>query len=395
MLKKVFLGIFALLSILSLEALSRDAPIEPKPKTWYERLSFRGYAQLRYNRIGNSDRSLQSDQDRSIGDNSSFFLRRARLILSGDVHDHLFIYLQPDFAASVSGGGVSDANHFAQLRDLYADIAIDPEKEFRFRAGQSKVPYGFENLQSSQNRVPLDRADALNSGVPNERDIGVFFYWAPAEARARFKHLVDSGLKGSGDYGVLGAGVYNGQTVNRSELNNNRHFVARATYPWELAEGGQIIETGLQGYSGQFVPTKSGNVQGPRGFEDWRVGASLVVYPQPLGFQAEYNLGRGPQLNAEQTAVGDAPLRGGYAMVMYRFGSLIPFTRWQYYKGGRKGATNAPAAKIQELEFGIEWQAYKFVELTAMYTFTDRTTTTSPFKNVKDDLARLQLQVSF
>lgn len=34
---------------------------------------------------------------------------------------------------------------------------------------------GFENLQSSQNRLPLDRNDGLNSAVSNERDLGVFF----------------------------------------------------------------------------------------------------------------------------------------------------------------------------------------------------------------------------
>jgi hypothetical protein len=38
-------------------------------------------------------------------------------------------------------------------------------KEYRVRIGQSKVPYGFENLQSSQNRLSLDRNDALNSAV--------------------------------------------------------------------------------------------------------------------------------------------------------------------------------------------------------------------------------------
>jgi phosphate-selective porin len=35
-------------------------------------------------------------------------------------------------------------------------------KKFRLRVGQSKVPFGFENLQSSQNRLTLDRNDALN-----------------------------------------------------------------------------------------------------------------------------------------------------------------------------------------------------------------------------------------
>ncbi|WP_395055838.1 hypothetical protein [Flavobacterium sp.] len=33
--------------------------------------------------------------------------------------------------------------------------------------GQSKIPYGFENLQSTQNRLVFDRNDVLNSAVGN------------------------------------------------------------------------------------------------------------------------------------------------------------------------------------------------------------------------------------
>src|SRR5690606_31952000 len=138
---------------------------------------------------------------------NGFFFRRARMIFSGDANDWISYYIQPDFA-----GSVDDDLHYLVLRDLYADIFLDPLKEHRFRVGQSKVPYGWENLQSSSNRIPFDRDDALNSGVPGERDIGIMYYWAPDYIRERFKFLIDSGLKGSGDYGALGLGVYNGQT---------------------------------------------------------------------------------------------------------------------------------------------------------------------------------------
>jgi hypothetical protein len=82
-------------------------------------------------------------------------------------------------------------------------------KEF-CKSRTSKVPFGFENLQSSQNRLTLDRNDALNSAVANERDLGAFFYWAPSKIRERFAMLVKDGYKGSGDYGVFA--LYNGQT---------------------------------------------------------------------------------------------------------------------------------------------------------------------------------------
>jgi hypothetical protein len=93
------------------------------------------------------------------------------------------------------------------------------DTKFRLRVGQSKVPFGFENLQSSQNRLTLDRNDALNSAVANERDLGAFFYWAPSKIRERFAMLVKDGYKGSGDYGVFAFGVYNGQTsIGQKEI---------------------------------------------------------------------------------------------------------------------------------------------------------------------------------
>jgi hypothetical protein len=54
--------------------------------------------------------------------------------------------------------------------------------------------------------LTLDRNDALNSAVANERDLGAFFYWAPSKIRERFAMLVKDGYKGSGDYGVFAFG---------------------------------------------------------------------------------------------------------------------------------------------------------------------------------------------
>jgi hypothetical protein len=75
--------------------------------------------------------------------------------------------------------------------------------------------------------LTLDRNDALNSAVANERDLGAFFYWAPSKIRERFAMLVkDDGYKGSGDYGVFAFG-YTMETSNRTEGNRNLHVVTR------------------------------------------------------------------------------------------------------------------------------------------------------------------------
>ena len=164
---------------------------KPAAKHWYESLQMRGYTQVRYNRLGETNPNLKCEQcDRYWGNNQGVGIRRARLIISGQVHPRVYLYFQTD-AANTVGTGMQ----FLQVRDLYFDYGLDKKNEFRLRFGQSKVPFGFENLQSSQNRLPLDRADATNSAVANERDMGLFFMWAPSKTRKLYADLIKENLK--------------------------------------------------------------------------------------------------------------------------------------------------------------------------------------------------------
>lgn len=381
------------------------AKVEPakkdEPPKWYDKISARGYLQFRYNRLLETNDKLRCDQcDKSWGENGGFFLRRARLILSGQIAPRVYFYLQPDFASAV---GPSSQN-FAQLRDAYFDVGLDPKNEFRVRLGQSKVPFGFENLQSSQNRIPLDRVDALNSAVANERDLGVMLYWAPEKIRKRFAELVSSGLKGSGDYGVIGVGAYNGQTANRAELNDHPHVVARATYPIQI--GGQTVEPGIMGYAGEYVlpadQIDPGNGANPdRQYADRRAGATFVLYPQPFGIQAEYNVGEGPEFSPAAAETREEFLHGGYATLSYRIKSgeaaFTPYSRYQYYDGGKKHELDARSYAVHEVETGLEWQPNKALELVAAYTWSRRRFEDAAKLDHRQEgrLLRLQAQLNY
>jgi hypothetical protein len=368
------------------------------PSAWYERIRLRGYTQLRYNRLLETNRDLVCPQcDRSIGDRGGFFIRRGRLVISGDVSDRLSIYIQPDFATDAAGG-----QYYLQLRDAYFDVYLDKEKSHRFRMGLSKVPFGFENLQSSSNRLPLDRADGLNSAIPGERDIGVLYYWTTASARRLFKVLTDSGLKGTGDYGVLGVGLVNGQTANRAELNNSLHQVVRLTHPFELP-GGQYVEIGVQAFDGNFVlPTRTTGVTAASEYDDRRVGVSFTWYAQPIGFVGEWNWGEGPEYEAASRSVEMRHPQGGFAQTMYRARTgkqvIQPFARAQYYRGGRKTDLDARSHVVREYDAGIEWLPMSALELTAQYSISDRQTMdgalTTPNRQ-KGRLLRLQAQFNY
>ena len=354
---------------------TRKAPPAATAKPWYERIAVRGYGQIRYNRLLESNPQLQCEQcDRSWGTQGGVFLRRARVIISGQVHPRVYIYLQPDFASTAGTTG-----NVGQLRDWYADVSLDAKSEFRVRLGQSKVPFSFENMQSSQNRLPLDRADATNSANSNERDLGAFLYWAPSRIRERFRKLVSDGLKGSGDYGVAAFGVFNGQTANRPEANNGQHVIARLSYPFTI--GHQIIEPGVAGYSGRYVVTPDQRSAGAKGTDDWsyrdeRVVTSLSIAPQPFGLLAEYNRGRGPEFNPMTDSVETQPLDGGFVTATYRIKRghqlLFPFARYQVYDGGKKQERDARSYSVHDLEVGVEWQPNAAFELVGEMYWGDR-----------------------
>lgn len=389
------------------QAYSQNA-VEPKPEepavkkvAWYDNLNIRGYMQIRYNRLLETNDQLKCEQcDRSWGEDGGIFIRRMRVILSGQILKKVYIYIQPDFASAAS----TTNQNFVQLRDAYVDIGFDNDNEFRLRLGQSKIPYGFEILQSSQNRLPLDRSDGLNSALSNERDLAALFYWAPKEKRELFSKLVKDNLKGSGDYGIVGFGVFNGQTANKPELNDNLHVVGRITYPLEWK--GQIFEPSIQGYTGKFTmpkdqvtPTVATNADAT--YADERIAASIIMYPKPFGFQFEYNVGQGPEYNPATDSIEVQDIKGGYVLVNYKLelekAVIFPFVRYHFYDGGKKHERDARSYDVKELEFGLEWQFNRNLEFVAMYTMSDRRFEDGlkPDNTQEGNLLRLQAQVNF
>lgn len=434
---------------------SNEVEVQKKKesKSWTSRVNLRGYVQVRNTTMLGGDDGVNLWSDRSVGDDKSlgdadknFLIRRARLIIFGDFGDHLSYYIQPDFASSVGGtsnSNASGAGNFAQLRDAYGDVYIDKTRVHRVRVGQSKVPYGFENLQSSSNRLALDRNDALNSAVRDERDLGAFYYYTPTDIQALFEDINKQGLKHSGNYGMFALGLYNGQGANARDQNDNYHVVSRFTYPWKT-ESGQIFEAGIQAYKGQYISTTGAYsrlsaagtlltatptlgtgtpLSGRNGIDDERVGISFVMYPQPFGIQAEWNWGNTPGLDIAKNVIEKKSLNGGYIQAMYKIdnfqflstnGTLIPFVKWQYFDGYNKAETNSPENHVNDWELGVEWQLAPEVEIAMVYHRMNRTNLVTgarfaaanglaannlparaDYEDFKADALRVQLQYNF
>ena len=389
----------ALVAVCAAPAVGRAQDSTASNRPWYDRVSMRGYAQLRYNRLLETNDQLKCPTcDRSIGDNGGFFLRRARIAITAQVNDRLSISIQPDFASEVGG-----KENTLVLRHYFADIYLDSAKTFRARVGQSEVPTGFEALQSSSRRTPFDRADAMESSAPGEQDLGVFFFWTPAVARQRLKDLGTSQLKGTGDYGTLSIGLYNGQGGNRSEMNDTPHIIARVAYPFRL--GARYLEADAYAYTGTYTISpsqRSAGVGGEDDFDDHRVGGALVLYPQPFGAQVEWTAGRGPEYDAPTNTIVDKPLNGGYGLVSYAWRGrgprrVVAYARLQYFHGAFKTDTDARGSVVHEYEPGVEWNVIDGFELTGAYAISDRLYRDSaqPNNHEKGQFLRLQAQFSF
>lgn len=394
---------------------------KPKDKEWYERINIRGYTQFRINSTLWNDESQAEPYhpgDRSVGPDGEFFIRRCRIIFSGDLSDRLYFYIQPDFASNVAGARDGVIN-YAQLRDCYGDVYLTENKVNRVRIGLSKVPFGWDNMQSSSNRIPLDRSDPINSAINGERGMGVFYYWTPEFAQDLYKEVLDEGLKGSGNYGVFGIGAYNGQGVSRADANDNMHFVIRLEVPWKMPSG-QIMEAGVQAYTGRYSPylapidTPFGEVvpevDPENGVLDQRIAGTFVYYPQPFGVTTEWNVGDGPQLtNLDQPVpvIVSKPLNGGYVMFNYKLdtedsGIFYPFLRWQQYTGGFLWERNSPDTFVNSFDMGVEWQIQPQMEFTMEYDFANRTNTgpdaqivDANYAQFRGDLLRFQFQMNY
>ncbi|PKM09936.1 MAG: porin [Gammaproteobacteria bacterium HGW-Gammaproteobacteria-3] len=398
---------------LTLEQSEQKQAKANRQEKWYDKIRVRGYTQVRYNQILSGDRRadsgesrLRSVHDRSIGDDNSFSLRRIRLVFQGDLNDYVSFYLQPDFASGISNQSNNERReNFVQLRDAYADIFFDKAHEYRLRVGQSKVPFGWENLQSSQNRIALDRADAVNAAVPSERDLGVVAYYTPTHVQEIWSRLKNDKQKLFGNYGAVGVGVFNGQGVNRTEKNDEFMYAGMVTYPLELdALGeifkGQVIEAGVSAMHNRVNVEQSSGGTTAEEFSEDRIGFHVVKYPQPFGFQTEWSWGKGPEWDSDDQKVQEKNFHGGYVQAMYRildfYGDWMPYLKWQTFRGGWKSSTNAPRAETDEFEAGVEWQIMKELELTLAYSKMSRKElSTSRFGQAEGDLIRTQLQWNY
>ncbi len=208
--------------------------------------------------------------DASVNEDGGFLLRRVRLSVAGRYHRRrLQLYFQHDFGAAVNNQSSTERReNFGQLREFYADWFLDPNAAFACVSANRKCRSAGENLQSSSNRLPLDRSERDQQWGAGRAGVGVNLYYTPARYRPSGP-VAKNKQKLFGNYSAFGLAVYNGQGTNRTERNGTLMKVAMATWPFAL-DGlgplfrGQVLEVGGSAMFNRFRPEHTQRVASVR-----------------------------------------------------------------------------------------------------------------------------------
>ncbi|MGH7475086.1 MAG: porin [Longimicrobiales bacterium] len=206
---------------------------EPAPRI---EVKVGGYAQVQFN-------TTSVEADGVAG--SQFEIRRARPTVEVAIDEWITAKLQLDLA----GGGAS-------LTDGYIDLSLG--ESFNLLAGQAKKPFSLILLTSSSQLPVIEREARIRGAVA---ELGDEFAILDDQQYA----VRDVGVQVHGRHGRFGwaAGVFNGEGLNRPEVNSRKSFAGRATVvplrerPLQIGTGFSYRETAEQ-EAGGLAADRSG-----------------------------------------------------------------------------------------------------------------------------------------
>ncbi len=156
----------------------------------------------------------------SVGTQSGFFTRRARIQVDGNIAENVAFVIQPSF---------EDGKNRLRLRDAYVDVRLtkrDASTALTVRVGQEKRPFGRYELTSSNNLPSLERGAGRGQVKSSSNDLFIGNGFMSHDIGAAL--MVDASV-GDGRALAIHAGVYNGEGESTSDVNDAKSFGLRAT----------------------------------------------------------------------------------------------------------------------------------------------------------------------
>ena len=213
-------------------------------QTTYPNVKVTGRLQEQFYYFDNKDYAA------TVGPESNFFTRRARIEARGNISENVVVYIQPSFeggrnlsnvattctsSAVPAGGGTptiscrTTGRSGLRLRDAWIDVRFAKEGApgtFYLRFGQEKRPYSRYELTSSNNLPSIERGagQGLLAQASNDLFAANGFLSHDVGARIRYEYKIS-------DLQLVTAsiGAYNGQGESLNDVNTKKSFGARVT----------------------------------------------------------------------------------------------------------------------------------------------------------------------
>jgi len=330
-------------------AAEQAAAAEKPKKSWTDTVKVSGYTQVRWQHYPDGE-----DPD------NEFLLRRARLKVTANPLDRI----EGQFELAADEGEVD-------VTDAWLQYSLGEESEWRVRGGQQRIPFGFEVPQSTQLVIPLEISWVGRTMFPGSRDLGAVVYWTDADDRELFEQAKKTDF-GTGDYGNVAIGLFNGQGMSEGEANDNKTVCVRVAKPFDLFDG--YAEAGLSYWAGKYYSEAAA-----QDVDDTLFGAHLYLAPNPVGLQAEYYNGE---------TEGD-DIDGFYVMGLWRpREDGVAFVRYDEYNGPRKGKGLGNVFDRERWSLGYAHMVNSNTKATIQYDFQDTATGS-------DDTLGLQWQMAY
>ncbi len=302
-------------------------------QTVYPNMKLTGRLQEQFYYFDNTDYAA------TVGPQSNFFTRRARIEARGNISENVSIYIQPSYeggrnlssmnttctsTAVPAGGGTpvvtcrTTGRSGLRLRDAWIDVRFSKEGAqgaFFLRAGQEKRPYSRYELTSSNNLPSIERGagQGLLPRASNDIFGSAGFLSHDVGASLRYEHkLNDLQLV------TLKVGAYNGQGESLNDVNNKKSIGARAT-----ASVTSKIDVGASWFAHDGIVTVNGVPDSS--FTNYAFDID-AQYGKP-GDEGLYVLGE--YLHGNDASAGKRTIQGIQGVAAYNYRLKSP-TSWLY-----------------------------------------------------------------
>jgi hypothetical protein len=250
-------------------------------------------------------------QDEHVND---FLLRRGRIILRAQASEKLQLYCQ--VGQDYVGSKVATEETSFRVKDLYLNYRFT--EGFQATAGQFKIPFLRQNLESGFNQLLVDRAV-----LPGQR---------PAKEGSRDLGVMAWGNEGGFQYQVA---VFDGSDQEAKSSNSSLRAATRLSYNWFTRET-------TPGYTGTWIGEKrvlqvAGQVDAQDGRldpkddaafvsepRDYRAWALDIFYDQPFHVDWAFTLEGGGlhrRDNYDEAGLDSRTIKGYYGQT----GLLLPW----------------------------------------------------------------------